>query len=95
MFSKTKYYSPSCTALALVDPSTATEETMNVADGAVNFLQWYKNNEQARQMWSAYLDTLPTTEAHFDVRMPIFYLFFALLYAGSVLQFTILMSNTS
>mmetsp|Transcript_32347 Transcript_32347/g.59676 ORF Transcript_32347/g.59676 Transcript_32347/m.59676 type:complete len:380 (+) Transcript_32347:69-1208(+) len=57
---------PSDVALALVDPSIDTGETMNIAYGAVNFLQWYQNNEQARGMWSAYLDTLPTTEAHFD-----------------------------
>lgn len=60
---------PSDVALALVDPSAATGEDMNVADGAVNFLTWYQNNDQARQMWSAYLDTLPTREAHFDVRL--------------------------
>lgn len=58
---------PSDVALALVDPSTASEETTSVADGAVNFLQWYQNNEQARKMWSPYLDTLPTRDAHFDV----------------------------
>lgn len=59
---------PSDVALALVDPSTATGEDMGVVDGAVNFLAWYQNNPQARQTWSAYLDTLPTAEAHFDVR---------------------------
>jgi len=61
---------PSDLALSLTDPNSdaATSETaMNVADGAVNFLQWYANNEQARQMWSSYLDTLPTKEANFDV----------------------------
>ena len=63
---------PSDVALALTDPATATEETMNVADGAVNFLQWYANNEQARQMWTAYLDTLPTREANFDVSVLLF-----------------------
>eukprot|EP00571_Detonula_confervacea_P015672 CAMPEP_0172310220 /NCGR_PEP_ID=MMETSP1058-20130122/11357_1 /TAXON_ID=83371 /ORGANISM="Detonula confervacea, Strain CCMP 353" /LENGTH=386 /DNA_ID=CAMNT_0013022991 /DNA_START=84 /DNA_END=1244 /DNA_ORIENTATION=+ len=57
---------PSDVALALVDPNSATEESMNPADGALNFLRWYQNNEQARQTWSAYLDTLPTREAHFD-----------------------------
>lgn len=54
-------------ALALTDPSLATEETMNIPDGALNFLRWYQNNEQARSLWSDYLDTLPTKEAHFDV----------------------------
>jgi hypothetical protein len=63
---------PSDVALALTDPSTATDETMNVADGGVNFLEWYANNAQARQMWTAYLDTLPTREAYFDVRTALF-----------------------
>jgi hypothetical protein len=61
---------PSDLALSLTDPNSddATSETaMNVADGGVNFLQWYANNEQARKMWTAYLDTLPTKEANFDV----------------------------
>lgn len=57
---------PSDVALALVDPSTATEETMSPADGALNFLRWYQNNDEARQTWSAYLGTLPTREAHFE-----------------------------
>ena len=53
---------PSDCALALSDPSlTAGEEAMNVAEGALNFL-----NEQARGMWAPYLDTLPTREAQFD-----------------------------
>ena len=59
---------PSDVALALTDPSTATGETMSVVDGGVNLLGWYLNNEQARGMWSAYLETLPTREMHFDVR---------------------------
>jgi len=59
---------PSDVALALVDPGAATGDAASVADGAVNFLNWYANNEQARQSWSAYLDTLPTREANFDVR---------------------------
>lgn len=58
---------PSDVALALTDPSAATDATsMNMADGAVNFLKWYQNNEQARQMWTAYLDTLPSRDANFD-----------------------------
>jgi hypothetical protein len=60
---------PSDVALALTDPSTATDETMTVTEGGVHFLQWYANNAQARQMWTAYLDTLPTKDAHFDVRV--------------------------
>ena len=43
-----------------------TETEMSVADGAVNYLQWYAMNPQARVMWSPYIDTLPTREANFD-----------------------------
>ena len=60
---------PSDVALALTDPSEATGEEQTVADGAVNFLQWYQHKPEARQMWSAYLDTLPTREMQFDVRI--------------------------
>lgn len=57
---------PSDCALALADPSVVTETEMTVADGAVNYLQWYAMNPQARAMWSPYIDTLPTREANFD-----------------------------
>jgi len=57
---------PSDCALALADPSVVTDEEMSVVDGAVNFLQWYAMNPQARVTWSSYLDTLPTREANFD-----------------------------
>ena len=61
---------PSDVALALSDPSlSTTKETMTMADGALNFLRWYQNDEKARQIWSVYLDTLPTRGAHFDVRI--------------------------
>ena len=57
---------PSDCALALADPSVAAENEMSVVDGAVNYLQWYAMNPQARAMWSPYIDTLPTREANFD-----------------------------
>jgi hypothetical protein len=57
---------PSDCALALADPSVATEETLSIANSAANFLQWYVMNPEARKQWSCYLDTLPTTEANFD-----------------------------
>ena len=62
---------PSDVALALSDPSaaSATEDVMNVAEGGLNFLQWYANNAQAKVMWTAYLDTLPTRDSYFDVRL--------------------------
>jgi hypothetical protein len=59
---------PSDVALALTDPSTASGEQESVVDGGVNFLEWYLNKAEARGMWSAYLDTLPTRDAYFDVR---------------------------
>ena len=57
---------PSDCALALADPSVVAETEMSVADGAVNYLQWYAMNPQAKEMWSPYIDTLPTREANFD-----------------------------
>mmetsp|Transcript_2274 Transcript_2274/g.3627 ORF Transcript_2274/g.3627 Transcript_2274/m.3627 type:complete len:402 (-) Transcript_2274:1254-2459(-) len=57
---------PSDCALALADPSVAATEEVSEVDGAVNYLQWYAMNPQARQMWSPYIDTLPTREANFD-----------------------------
>ena len=57
---------PSDCALALADPSVAAEQEMSVVDAAVNFLQWYAQNPGAREMWSSYLDTLPTRLANFD-----------------------------
>lgn len=57
---------PSDCALALADPSAVSEEALSVVDGAVNFLQWYAMNPSAREMWSSYLDTLPTRELNFD-----------------------------
>ena len=56
---------PSDVALALTDPSSATDVADGVADGAMNFIQWY-SNEEAKQTWKAYLDTLPTKDMHFD-----------------------------
>ena len=57
---------PSDVALALTDPSSATDEADGVANGAMNFIQWYASNEEAKQTWKAYLDTLPTKDMHFD-----------------------------
>lgn len=62
---------PSDVALALSDPNAASaiNDEMNVAEGGVNFLQWYANNQQAKVMWTPYLDTLPTRGSYFDVRL--------------------------
>ena len=52
---------PSDCALALSDPSDNNngEDEISIAQGGVNFLQMYWNNEQQKQFWSPYLDTLP------------------------------------
>ncbi|KAL7515506.1 hypothetical protein ACHAXN_013449 [Cyclotella atomus] len=64
---------PSDVALALTDPSTASGEQESVVDGGVNFLEWYVNKADARGMWSAYLDTLPTRDAYFDPTPDFYY----------------------
>lgn len=58
---------PSDCALALADPGSATDGEPTVVDGGLNLLRWYQQDERARGLWSAYLDTLPTKETHFDV----------------------------
>jgi len=57
---------PSDCALALSDPNVADDAMQTAAQGGQNLLQWYMANDQAKQMWSAYLDTLPTGDSNFD-----------------------------
>lgn len=58
---------PSDCALALSDPSKGGEDTPTIAHGGANLLSMYLQNDQQRQMWAPYLDTLPTLEsAQFD-----------------------------
>jgi hypothetical protein len=53
---------PSDCALALSDPSKNGEDAPTLAHGGANFLSMYWNNEQAKQMWAPYLETLPKQE---------------------------------
>mmetsp|Transcript_18528 Transcript_18528/g.27101 ORF Transcript_18528/g.27101 Transcript_18528/m.27101 type:complete len:384 (-) Transcript_18528:193-1344(-) len=60
---------PSDCALALADPDAIVEPNApepTVVDGGVNFLKFYAQNAQARQVWAPYLDTLPTAGENFD-----------------------------
>lgn len=50
---------PSDCALALSDPSQNGDDCPTVAHGGANLMTMYLQNEQARQLWSPYLDTLP------------------------------------
>jgi hypothetical protein len=50
---------PSDCALALSDPTKNGEDAPTVAHSGANFLDMYWNNEQNKQLWSPYLDTLP------------------------------------
>lgn len=71
---------PSDCALAVTDPNAemALEGgSMSEADIGLNFLKWYQNNDEARKTWSAYLDTLPTRDENFDVRIAVFIFYVA------------------
>ncbi len=64
---------PSDLALALADPSKNGEDAPTPAHRGANLLEMYMKNEQARQAWSPYLDTLPTEDSAFD-RTPDFFI---------------------
>lgn len=51
---------PSDCALALSDPEKNGEDAPTLAHNGANFLSMYWNHEQNKQLWSPYLDTLPT-----------------------------------
>lgn len=58
---------PSDCALALSDPTKNGEDAPTLSHAGANFLSMYSKNEQARKMWSPYLDTLPEQgSAQFD-----------------------------
>lgn len=64
---------PSDLALALADPSKNGEDAPTPAHRGANLLEMYMKNEQARQVWSPYLDTLPKEDSAFD-RTPDFFI---------------------
>lgn len=57
---------PSDCALALSDPSKMGDIDQTPAEGGLNFLRWYADNDKAKAMWKSYLETLPTKDANFD-----------------------------
>lgn len=58
---------PSNCALALSDPSKNGEDAPTLIHEGANFLSMYLNDEQAKQMWDPYLNTLPAQGSnHFD-----------------------------
>jgi len=50
---------PSDCALALADPTKSEDEAPTSAHRGANFLDMYVKNEEAKKIWSPYLDTLP------------------------------------
>jgi len=64
---------PSDCALALADPSKNGEDAPTSAHRGANLLEMYMKNEQAKQLWSPYLDTLPKEDSMFD-QTPDFYI---------------------
>ncbi len=64
---------PSDCALALADPSKNGEDAPTPAHRGANLLEMYMKNEQAKQLWSPYLDMLPKEDSMFD-RTPDFYI---------------------
>lgn len=50
---------PSDCALALSDPNLNGDDVPTLTHNGINFLSMYWDNEQARTLWSPYLDTLP------------------------------------
>lgn len=65
---------PSECALALADPSKNGEDAPTTAHRGANLLEMYMKNEQASQLWSPYLDTLPTQESSTFDRTPDFFI---------------------
>jgi hypothetical protein len=64
---------PSNCALALTDPSKNGDDTPTLSHGGANFLSMYWNNEQARKMWSPYLDMLPQKDTPLHDKTPDFF----------------------
>ena len=64
---------PSDCAVALADPNKNGEDAPTPAHRGANLLEMYMKNEQARQMWSPYFDTLPTQDSEMFDRTPDFF----------------------
>jgi hypothetical protein len=64
---------PSDCALALADPSKNGADAPTAAHRGANLLEMYMKNEQARQQWSPYFDTLPTQDSSTFDQTPDFF----------------------
>ena len=64
---------PSDCALALADPDKNGEDAPTPAHRGANLLEMYMKNEQAKQLWSPYLDTLPAEDSSMFDQTPDFY----------------------
>lgn len=64
---------PSDCALALGDPSKNGEDAPTPAHRGANLLEMYMKNEQAKNTWSPYFDTLPTKDSKTFDRTPDFF----------------------
>ncbi len=64
---------PSDCALALADPDKNGEDAPTPAHRGANLLEMYMKNEQAKQLWSPYLDTLPSGDSSMFDQTPDFY----------------------
>ena len=56
---------PSDCALALSDPQFGGSDVPTIAHAGRNLLLMYMDDEQAKQTWKPYLDTLPTRDSQF------------------------------
>lgn len=65
---------PSDCALALADPSNNGADAPTAAHRGANFLEMYVKNKQASQLWSPYLDILPTQDSNDFDRTPDFFI---------------------
>lgn len=64
---------PSDCALALGDPRKNGEDARTPADRGANLLDMYMKNEVAKQLWSPYLDTLPSKDSNLFDTTPDFF----------------------
>ena len=65
---------PSDCALALADPSKNGADAPTPAHRGANLLEMYMKNEEARQLWSPYFDTLPTKDSNMFNPTPDFFI---------------------
>mmetsp|Transcript_43842 Transcript_43842/g.91229 ORF Transcript_43842/g.91229 Transcript_43842/m.91229 type:complete len:387 (-) Transcript_43842:200-1360(-) len=64
---------PSDSVLALADPGKNGADAPTAAHRGANLLEMYMKNDQAKQLWSPYFDTLPTKDSDEFDRTPDFF----------------------